>query len=153
MTAARQIRPCAAYTHAADCDCQTAATVHGAVLAYVGDGTGDLPLATIREDLERIIHQHPTVDSASTTPRGFDGACDIEAFDFDGAQIALVTLDAKGHVEALTPEDPPALTERTPAEWDAYIRSAANWADASDRMQEAADAGVDFAAMTAARDR
>lgn len=39
------------------------------------------------------------------------------------------------------------MNPKTPAEWHTYIQAAPNFAAATDRMQEAVNAGVDFAAM------
>lgn len=81
-------------------------TVVAEVQAYAtpypdDEAAGDVPLSQVREDLERIVCQHPTVGTTRTTPRGHHGACDIDVFDFDGQQIALVTVYADGNVEAL----------------------------------------------------
>jgi hypothetical protein len=135
-------------------------TVINAVLAYNGSGTGDLPVAEIRDDVARIVEQHPDTGSVHFTPRGSHGAGDFEVFDADGQQIALVTVYADGKVKALTPADPAELADEgdtvrvpgTPAEWHAYIRAAATFADATARMEEAQAAGVDFREMIAAHD-
>ena len=44
------------------------------------------------------------------------------------------------------------MSNRTAAEWHAYIRAAVSFAAAQDRMEEALSAGVDFATMLCAQD-
>lgn len=133
--------------------------VHEAVRAYLGDGSGDLPLAVVRDDIARIVQQHPTVESVAVTPRGHDGACSMDIHGHDGDQIALVVVYADGQAEALpVPSEiatrwaRTAPSEWTPADWHHYVRAAPNIAEAGDRMQAAADADVDFTAMMVAAD-
>lgn len=133
-------------------------TVIGAVTAYAaaahaGAASADAPLdlATVAEDVKTLVLQHEQTGAASIIPRGHHGACDIEVFDYDHKPIAHVTVYADGRVEAL-PIVGAVLVPGTPAEWHAYIRAAATFVDAQDRMEEARVAGVDFREMLTVHD-
>lgn len=111
-------------------------TVWGAVLIYAAQpevvpavAVGVVPLAQLRDDVEKIIQGHPTVDSARTTPRGHDGACDLDVFDSDGESIALVTIDADGTILAC-----PAVAAAEPSRLDAYRYSWETWFDAGSHI-------------------
>lgn len=55
----------------------------------------------VRDDVAKIIEGHEGVGYAHTTPRGHDGAADIDVFDHDGQPIAFVCVYADGRVEVL----------------------------------------------------
>jgi hypothetical protein len=81
-------------------------TVFAAVLAYLDRGSNrhsfvELPVAQVRDDVERIVQQHADTGSVHFTPRGGHGAGDFEVFDAAGEQIALVSIYTDGRVEAL----------------------------------------------------
>jgi hypothetical protein len=82
-------------------------TVEGASACDITLDAVDLSM--IRDDVTKIVVQHETVGSVKGTPRGHHGACDLEVFDLDGQQIALVVVYADGRVEALPGALAPAV--------------------------------------------
>jgi hypothetical protein len=76
-----------------------AAPTDGAEACYIT--RDELDVATVREDVAKLIEGHEGVGASRTIPRGHNGAADIEVFDLDGQQIAFVTIYADGNVEVL----------------------------------------------------
>jgi hypothetical protein len=83
-----------------------AVTVDKAVRDYILSGPEAVPLAQLRDDIAKIVHGHPTVESVQTTPRGKAGACVMKVYGINVGQIATVTIKANGTVEAV-PVDAP----------------------------------------------
>jgi hypothetical protein len=120
-------------------------TVVNAVLAYNGSGAGDLPVAEIRDDVAKIVQQHPGACTVHFTPRGGDGAGDFEVFDFDGRQFALVSVYADGRVEALpVVQAELAADEAQPAE---ATVEAQTLSEAAELLDEAAAAAAGAGAL------
>lgn len=119
-------------------------TVNAYAAAARGIAVSDDPsLEQLRVNVAKIVEGHEDVSSVRTTARGYNGACEMHVFDFDNQQTALVVIDKHGTVEALPiPAPVPSVAGRSLTEWDSYIGAGRTLTDATDRMQEAVNAGV-----------
>lgn len=86
-------------------------TVDKAVRDYILRCTEAVPLEQLRDDIAKIVHGHPTVESVQTTPRGKKGAGVMKVYGINVGQIATVTIKANGTVEALPVEAPLAAAQ------------------------------------------